>query len=120
MDKDWITKFLNKGNAVTKEEYCEAAWTELQNIEKGVVTIKMKEGDILSGPVKYLTNTGWTIVVLSDGDCVGLCSKNASHLPVNLLKFGPRRKKNDCEAFRRIRAYHPPPAQLENTWGFMC
>ena len=53
---------------VTRDEFCEAAWTELHNIEQGKVTIQMKEGDILSGPVKYESSTGWTIVAFSDGD----------------------------------------------------
>ena len=104
---------------VTKDEFCEAAWTELQNIEQGSVTIQMKEGDILSGPVKYQTSTGWTIVVFSDGDVWDYVRKLIPPTG-EIFEVWPEKKEDDCEGFRRLRTYHPPPEQLKRTWGFMC
>ncbi|MCW5781952.1 MAG: hypothetical protein KIT39_01435 [Nitrospirales bacterium] len=35
------------------------------------------------------------------------------------FEIWPEQEKDDCEGFRKIRAYHPPAAQLKTTWGFL-
>lgn len=104
---------------MTRDEFCEAALAQLQGIEKGSVTIEMKEGDILAGPVTYQTSTGWTIVVFSDGDVWDYVRKMIPPTG-ETFEIWPENEEEDCEGFRRIRAYHPPQDQLRTVWGFMC
>ena len=53
---------------MTREEFCERAFQELQRIERGEVSVELVAGDILEGKVEYQTSRGWKIVVFSDGD----------------------------------------------------
>ena len=103
---------------MTQDQFCEAAWKELQDIQQGTVTIEMKEGDILSGPVRYQSSTGWNIVVFSDGDVWDYVRKMISPTG-ETYEIWPENERDDCDGFRRIRAYHPPPNHLRDTWGFM-
>lgn len=103
---------------MTREEFCEAALQELHRIESGEASVELVAGDILAGKVEYQTSSGWKIVVFSDGDVWdyvrAMTPPTSEH-----VEIWPERETDDCEGFRKIRAYHPPPAQLKAIWGFL-
>ena len=103
---------------MTREEFCEMAFRELQRIESGEVSVEIVAGDILAGKVEYQTSSGWKIVVFSDGDVWdyvrAMTPPTCEH-----VEIWPEQEKDDCEGFRKIRAYHPPEAQLKAIWGFL-
>lgn len=103
---------------MTREEFCEAAFNELKRIERGEAKVELVAGDILEGKVEYQTSSGWKIVVFSDGDVWdyvrAMIPPTKEH-----VEIWPEKEKDDCEGFRKIRAYHPPAAQLKTTWGFL-
>lgn len=104
---------------MTRDEFCEAALQELQRIERGEVTVELIAGDILQGKVEYQTTSGWKIVVFSDGDVWDYVRSMVS--PTNEhFELWPENLEADCEGFRKIRAYHPPPDQLKRKWGFLA
>ena len=103
---------------MTREEFCEMAFQELQRIESGERSVELVAGDILAGKVEYQTSGGWKIVVFSDGDVWD--SVRALTPPTREpFEIWPEQEKDDCEGFRKIRAYHLPSAQLKATWGFL-
>lgn len=107
-----------EGNNMTREEFCEAAFNELQRIERGEASVELIAGDILEGQVEYQSSGGWKIVVFSDGDVWdyvrSMTPPTRAHVEIWL-----EQENDDCEGFRKIRAYHPPAAQLKDTWGFL-
>jgi hypothetical protein len=104
---------------MTKEEFYQAALQELHRIETGEVTIELLEGDILAGKVEYQTSRGWKIVVFSDGDVWDYVRMMVPPTQEH-FEIWPEKKEEDCEGFRKIRAYHPPEDQLKSKWGFLC
>ena len=108
----------HEGGNMTKDEFCERALQELQRIESGETKVELVAGDILAGKVEYQTSSGWKIVVFSDGD-VWDYVRTMIPPTEQLFEIWPEKEKDDCEGFRKIRAYHPPAAQLKTTWGFL-
>lgn len=53
---------------MTRDGFCEAAFNELQRIERGEASVELIAGDILEDKVEYQTSDGWKIVIFSDGD----------------------------------------------------
>ena len=103
---------------MTREEFCEMAFQGLQRIESGERSVELVAGDILADKVEYQTSGGWKIVVFSDGDVWD--SVRALTPPTREpFEIWPEQEKDDCEGFRKIRAYHLPSAQLKATWGFL-
>ena len=92
---------------MTREDFCEAAFKELQRIERG------------EAKVEYQTSSGWKIIVFSDGD-VWDYVRAMTPPTKEFFEIWPEQEKDDCEGYRKIRAYHPPAAQLKTTWGFLC
>ena len=92
---------------MTREDFCEAAFKELQRIERG------------EAKVEYQTSSGWKIIVFSDGD-VWDYVRAMTPPTKEFFEIWPEQEKDDCEGYRKIRAYHPPVAQLKTTWGFLC
>jgi len=103
---------------MTTQEFCDAAQRLLEDIEKGVISVELVEGDILQGNVQYRTSNGWTIVVFSDGDDWDYVS---SIIPPSGERFElwPEQEKDDSAELRALRSYHPPSNQLTRTWGFL-
>ncbi len=101
-----------------KDEFCEMALQELHQIESGEVSVELVSGDILAGEVEYQTSSGWKIVVWSDGDVWDYVRLMTP--PTNdHFEIWPESENDDCEGFRKIRAYRPPADQLELIWGFL-
>jgi len=103
---------------MTTQEFCDAAQRLLKEIEQGVISVELVEGDILQGNVKYRTSNGWTIVVFSDGDDWDYVS---SIIPPSGERFElwPEQEEDDSAELRALRSYHPPADQLTKTWGFL-
>lgn len=103
---------------MTKDEFYEAAFEELQGTEKGQVTVELTGGDLLLGKVEYTTSNGWKIVVFSDGDdwdyVDSITPPSGEH-----CKIWSEKEEDDCEGMRRLRSYHPPEDQLKTIWGFL-
>ena len=110
---------ITQGDPMTRDEFCEAALNELHRIERGENSVELTAGDILQGKVEYRTRSGWKIVVFSDGDVWDYVRTMVS--PDNeQFELWPENPAEDCEGFRKIRAYHPPPDQLRKVWGFLA
>ena len=103
---------------MTREEFCEAALKELQRIENDEVTVEFAGGDILEGKVEYQTSSGWKILVFSDGDVWDYVRLMIPSTKED-FEIWPEKEDDDCEGFRKIRAYHPPADQLKAKWGFL-
>lgn len=103
---------------MTREEFCEIALNELERIENSEVTVELVEGDILEGKVAYQTSSGWKIVVFSDGDVWDYVRLMVPPTKEH-FEIWPENVEEDCEGFRKIRAYHPPSDQLKLKWGFL-
>lgn len=103
---------------MTRQEYCDAAQQLLGDIEKGLISVELVEGDILQGNVTYRTSNGWTIVVFSDGDdwdyVSSIVPPSGKH-----IELWPEREQDDCAELCALRSYHPPADQLTKTWGFL-
>ena len=101
---------------MTRDNFCDAAFNELQQIEREEASVELVAGDILEGKVEYQTSNGWKIVVFSDGDVWdyvrAMTPPTREH-----FEIWPEQEKDNCEGFRKIRSYHPPAAQLKATWG---
>ncbi len=104
---------------MTREKFCEEALNELQRIENGEVKVELVAGDILEGKVDYHTNSGWKIVVFSDGDVWDYVRLMVPPTKEH-FEIWPDNVDEDCEGFRNIRAYHPPTDQLKAKWGFLA
>ena len=104
---------------MTREDFCEEAFKELQRIEHGEAKVELVAGDILEGKVEYQTSSGWKIIVFSDGD-VWDYVRAMTPPTKEFFEIWPEQEKDDCEGYRKIRAYHPPVAQLKTMWGFLC
>ena len=103
---------------MTRDEFCQAAWMELQRIERGEETVELSGGDILLGKVECRASSGCKIVVFSDGnvwDYVRVMIPPTREL----FEIWPENLEDDCEGFRQIRAYHPKPEKLKKVWGFL-
>ncbi len=103
---------------MTRQEFCDGAQQLLGDIEKGVISVELIEGDILQGKVTYRTSNGWTIVVFSDGDDWDYISLI---VPPSGERFQlwPEQEKADSAELRALRSYHPPADQLTKIWGFL-
>ena len=103
---------------MNRQEFCDAAKQLLDDVEKGLISVEMVEGDILEGQVTYRTSNGWTIVVFSDGDDWDYVS---SIVPPSGEGFDlwPEQEKDDSTELRSLRSYHPPANQLTKIWGFL-
>lgn len=103
---------------MTRDEFIEAAFDELHNIERGEATVKLVEGDILMGKVRYQTSNGWSVVVFSDGDAWdyidSITAPNGEQFP--LWSEDPAK---DSEEMVTLRSYHPPGNQTTAIWGFL-
>ena len=44
---------------MTREDFCDAAFNELQRIEREEASVELVAGDILGGKVEYQTSDGW-------------------------------------------------------------
>ncbi len=103
---------------MTREDFCDAAFNELQPIEREEASVELVAGDILGGKVEYQTSNEWKIVVFSDGDVWdyvrAMTPPTREH-----FEIWPEQEKDDCEGFREILTYHPLAAQLKTTWGFL-
>ncbi|UCE64579.1 MAG: hypothetical protein JSU59_05445 [Nitrospirota bacterium] len=103
---------------MTRDEFFEAAWSELQRIAAGEVTLELTAGDILAGNVEYQTSSGWKIVVFSDGDVWDYIRVMTPPTQEH-FEIWPEQLEDDSEGFKRIRAYHPSAEQLKKVWGFL-
>lgn len=103
---------------MTKDEFIEGAFDELHKIERGEATVKLVEGDILMGKVRYQTSNGWSVVVFSDGDAWdyidSIIAPNGEQ--ISLWSEDPA---NDSEYIVKLRSYHPPGNQATSIWGFL-
>lgn len=86
---------------MTREEFCEAAFDELQRIERGEASVELVAGDIFEGQVEYQTSDGWKIVVFSDGDVWdyvrSMISPTREHVEIR-----PEQEQDDCEGSRSV------------------
>lgn len=103
---------------MTREQFYEAAFRELRNIEEGRATVELVAGDILLGHVEYLSSNGWRVKVFSDGDDWDYIE---SLVPPSGERFAlwPDKEAEDCDEMRRLRSYRPPEDQLGRLWGFL-
>lgn len=103
---------------MTRDEFVKAAFDQLHKIERGEATVKLVEGDILMGKVRYQTSNGWSIVVFSDGDAWDYID---SITPPDGEQFPlwPDEPAHDSEAMVKLRSYHPPDDQTTSIWGFL-
>ncbi|MGP0593124.1 hypothetical protein ACTRXD_11405 [Nitrospira sp. T9] len=60
---------------MTRDGFCEAAFTELQRIERGEAKFELVAGDILEGRVDCQTSDGWKIVVFVMATCGIMCER---------------------------------------------
>ena len=104
---------------MTRDAFIDAAWAELKRIESGQATVRMVEGDVLIGKVRYRTSEGWTIVVFSDGDAWdyidSLTTPTGEQFPL-----WPDNPAQDSEELARLRSYHPAGDQATTIWGFLA
>ena len=105
--------------AMTRDEFINAAFAELRQIESGQATVHMIEGDVLIGKVRYRTSEGWTIVVFSDGDAWdyidSMTAPTGEQFPL-----WPDDQAQDSEGLAMLRTYHPPGNQATTVWGFLA
>ena len=104
---------------MTREGFIDAAFAELRRIESGQASVRMIEGDVLIGKVRYQTSGGWTIVVFSDGDAWDYIDSMTAPTG-EAFPLWPDNPAQDSEGLARLRTYHPPGNQATTIWGFLA
>lgn len=105
--------------AMNREEFIEAAFAELRQIESGHATVQLIEGDLLIGKVRYRKSEGWTIVVFSDGDAWDYSDSMIAPTG-ELFTLWPDDPAQDSEGLAMLRTYHPQGNQATTIWGFLA